>query len=887
MHARVFVEEISRLIQPAGSNIEFECRFDLDWTKPNARFRYGQSDIIRVAKRIVGHFSETKKCQIEQTINLVCQNEKGGSKVKQLVFVDGVQDRSKQNHYSKIPITNPVYAMGANNLPGYKMQCSLETPIKPFDAEKCPTRVRLRFSVDLDDWRLDLTLVKDVDLSTEGLSALQTAKREMFEQITVKNFVEKAKWDYSNRIECELEYVGNLEDLTLDKVAAGIDLIPFADESGKISDYQKIIYQAAKKITPARAEKFRRHWGVKQLGVQPIELNKVTFLAEILPTIQNFYLTDKVDGQRAIILVKNGKVNAITDVLEELKLPDDKITDTYIFDTERYEDSFYLFDVMVWENESLVEKNFADRFVYFKSAAKLFPFLKTKTFVSLTSPGFGKQIKDHHTAQVSLEYETDGYIFTENSPYNRMRTFKFKPAKKSSVDFLIKKCPEKMLHLFETPELGKEKPDTYLYILCCGIAKNVMKRLQMKPLRGLFDDALMDAPYVPIQFAPSNNHRAYLWHSAEELDGMIGEFRVKNYRDHHLDYEWELMRKREDRLVEVDRGNYFGNNYRIAEMVWMNYQDPINIKFIVELDEKKDDENFSGYFQVHDSQKHKGTRHFNSFVKSEILSKVGPKNVLDIASGKGQDLFRYANGGAKSVVFTDIDKLALMELIGRKHTFANQRNVRPSSMHIQCQLLDMGDPPKENEELLARALDLPSFDSVFCQFAMHYFLKTASSAAKVAKFVSRFLPAGGKFVFTAFDGASIFEKLRDQEDWTIKDNVDGEILYSIRKKYDEPMLRPFGQIIEVWLPFSKGYYPEFLVNISAIQTEFAKKNLTLKESWSFGEMLSQYETANKKGFDEMSEEEKEYSSLYKVFIFEKGVSGGKRQRKSRYKIVRA
>jgi hypothetical protein len=870
MHARVFVEEVSRLIAPNDSNIEFECRFDMDWTKG----RRSKSEVIRSAKKIVTHFSKTHKCWIEQTINFVCVGE-GGSKVKQLVFINGQQDKTKKNHYEKKQISNPIYAENNGSSPGYKIQCSLEEPIPEFPAQSCPARVRLRFSSDLGDWRLDLTLVREVDLSTEGLSLLQTVKKQMFDpEINLSNFVESAKWNFSTRIECEVEYVGKIEELTLEKVAQAIDSIPFSDDT-KISDYQKMIHWAAKKINPRNAEKFRRNWGVKQLGVQPIELNKVGFLSNILPTIQDFYLTDKVDGQRAIVCVKNGKVFALTDDLEEVK-SDINHDKTFIFDTEQYGDGkFYLFDVMVWENEVLVEKKFADRLVFFKDAAKMFPFLRLKKFVSLTNPGFGEQIRQHHEDQKDPEYETDGYIFTENRSYGQMRTFKLKPVRKSSIDFLIKKCPDNMLHLFEVPELGKAKK-TNLYILCCGISKTVMRKLRMKRLQMFQGDE--NKPYLPIQFEPSNHHRAFLWSSGEELDGKIGEFRVPNYRDSHLEYEWELMRLREDRTVEVERGNYFGNNYRVAEMVWMNYQDPLTVKFIIESD---GGENEAGYFQVHDSAKHKATRHFNSFVKSEVLARIEPKNVLDLASGKGQDLFRYAKAKVKNAVFTDVDRLALMELINRKHAFAAQRDGH-DSMRIQCLRLNLMNKPKENITKLATALDLPVFDAAFCQFAMHYFLKSATSASYIAKLVSKFLRAGAKFVFTAFDGRAIFEKLKDKDEWTIR-GEEGEILYSIRKKYNGSVLAAFDQQIDVWLPFSRGYYPEYLVNIDAVASEFAKHALRLKESWGFGDMLGRYSEVNKRGFDEMSEEEKEYSSMYRVFVFERVADGGSRRR-PKYKM---
>ena len=73
------------------------------------------------------------------------------------------------------------------------------------------------------------------------------------------------------------------------------------------------------------------------------------------------------------------------------------------------------------------------------------------------------------------------------------------------------------------------------------------------------------------------------------------------------------------------------------------------------------------YFQEHDNHLQKASRNYNSFVKSELFKKF--KNtqwVMDLASGKGQDLFRYSTSKMKNVIFLEIDKMALGELAKTK-----------------------------------------------------------------------------------------------------------------------------------------------------------------------------------------------------------------------------
>ena len=53
----------------------------------------------------------------------------------------------------------------------------------------------------------------------------------------------------------------------------------------------------------------------------------------------------------------------------------------------------------------------------------------------------------------------------------------------------------------------------------------------------------------------------------------------------------------------------------------------------------------------------KASRSYNSFVKSEIFNRFrGTEWVMDLASGKGQDFFRYSSNNMKNIVFLEIDK---------------------------------------------------------------------------------------------------------------------------------------------------------------------------------------------------------------------------------------
>ncbi len=535
---------------------------------------------------------------------------------------------------------------------------------------------------------------------------------------------------------------------------------------------------------------------------------------------------------------------------------------------------------MVWNDKVLSGLPFSKRLEYFDRAEKQFPILKQKPFIRLTQD-FRDEIRALKNSK--KPYETDGIILTPSDGlYEEMQVYKYKPIDKLSIDFLIKRCPQNLLGIHPYIPQGKT-----LYILYCGISKNVFHNLGMSLIK-YYDETfkninIRELPnYFPIQFSPSNKQYAYLYHSADDnLDGQVGEFRFNT-----ADNIWELIKLRADRLIEVERGVYFGNNYKIAELTWMSYFNPLVIEDLAE----------TNYFQVADNTLHKASRSFNSFVKSQIFETFQETEwVMDLASGKGQDLFRYATNHMQNVLFLEIDDAALLELIQRKHDFGNKgigmkfqprnsQNTRNTTnkaynttndshaMRIYLQQMDLLTDYKENIEQLEHSqLEIPShgFGLIICNFALHYLIKSATTTTNIIKFINHYLKPGGRFIFTAFDGSEIVELLaRNNGEWksTKPDK------FSIKKQYTEDILQPVGQKISVLLPFSRDeYYDEYLVNIDYLEKEFAKYNISLEIDQSFSEYLEEYQRTQPKQFAEMDADDKLYTQLYHYYSFYKSI----------------
>lgn len=610
---------------------------------------------------------------------------------------------------------------------------------------------------------------------------------------------------------------------------------------GNNKTYQDIIYDIAKYIKPNISHKFKHEFGMKQLSNQVIELNKATFFSELQSNITNYYITDKIDGKRTILYLSNANSYSVNDALIELNI---KTKDICILDTEMYEGDYYIFDVMVYNGENITEKPFEERIDFFDKFKNL-QNIKTKTFIKLND-NYKKQIKEFKNDKKN--YEVDGIIFTPViGEYNTMKVYKYKPPEQLTIDFLIKKCP------------NKNNQDQETYILFCGVSKRVFLKLNMKFVECYKDmfpniDTRNLPHYFPIQFEPSSLKNAYSFLSDNnDLDGKVGEF-LYNVKTK----QWNLKKIREDRKIEVERGNYFGNNYKIAEFIWMAYLDPLIIEDI-------EDNNQDIYFQEHDNVLQKASRNFNSYVKSELFKKFqNTKWIMDFASGKGQDLFRYGTYNMKNVIFLEIDKVALTELITRKHIYSNDDKFR-NNMNILIQNVDLLDSYKKNIKKIKNVYQKKEdIDLIICNFALHYFMKNKKSLKNICKMINYYLKQGGNFIFTAFDGQKIIDLLeKNNGEWLIK--VDDQVKYGIKRKYKKDKLVSVGQKIDVLLPFSKNkYYEEYLVNINSISKKLKKYNIILDTNESFSKYIDSY-----KDNLYLDDNDKTYVDLYHYYIFVK------------------
>lgn len=636
----------------------------------------------------------------------------------------------------------------------------------------------------------------------------------------------------------------NITDRDEEKKEAALQLVV----GGNVQD---AIYGLATTLGVKFADNYKEKWGLKQLGNKVIDLNRLAFAQDIQPKITDYYITDKLDGERCMAVIRNGAIQLVSSRLESFAIETDL---DVIMDGERYEQYYYPFDLLRFGTNLYGTEPFATRLERLNQICPQLnellgtDFFRLKKFVPLTA-NYRAEIKALLTE--NKPYLTDGLIFTPNEVgYFDMKIYKYKPADKLTIDFLIMPGPKKVV-----PRQRK-----YIYALFTGIDKYCCQKLRLEPLPGYGEifagssyaripqsDWSTVPNYFPIQFSPSDNPNLYWWESDEKYEPFtVGEF------SRH-DNNWLLHRIRHDRTIEVSRGNYFGNNYSIAEITWMNIQYPLD------LDKEQPE-----YFQVHENVKYKAARNYNSYVKNQVFDrlfgKIKPTDwVMDLASGKGQDYFRYAKYGVKNLLCTEIDINAIFELINRKHELCRSRTIR-DDIYLLVQRMNLLDPFADNLTQLKK-IEMPpdgKFSTIVCNFAFHYFVQTKQSLENVIKFIDSLIAPNGRLVLTCFNGQRIVELLT-----TYKGHWRGGDKYSIKQKYDGTVLQPVGQEIELLLPFSAGqFYSEWLVNVDHLSARLGKRGWTKENETSFGTFFDGYPQKLL-----LDEDDRQFISLYSVIVF--------------------
>lgn len=543
-----------------NSNVELEFRVQYD-------FKNSQSGIDTLEK-IIQDIKGVKT--IEKTINCI-QNSKEPYKnnIYQIVLNNTTIGSNKKTYYKK-RLIKPVF--GKVNNVSYKMSIAEEKDIKNFRADYCNMmRIKNRLSItnikEIKNWRMDITLIKSIkNIQHFNLDELDEYISKMFpKEMNNTNFENYAPFNYADSIEMELEYINNKKP-TMEDLKQGITIIsklPLTDDSPHniLEGYNSLLVRIARWIKPKFLNKFiSGKWGLKKLLPHVISLDIYRLYDKLIPNMKYFYISPKLDGIRTILLFDNEKEKyfSINNNVKELTLLDfgcekqggleKNITDETILDTELYNQKYYIFDIISYRGNPVYKLAYKERLMYIDKVLDEFAGCENlikKPVYSLSDP---KKLQE--VLKMKFNFETDGFVFTPGistdhleADYLNSVTYKWKPLNMLSIDFLIK--------------------DKILY---CGIQKDIAEKI-MPYKESIADDYRR---YIPVRFSPTyiplnqiSNAEcvSILTKKSLQEDDIIAEL-IWDKK------EWKILKIRHDRQIEVARGNYFGNDHKVADLIW-------------------------------------------------------------------------------------------------------------------------------------------------------------------------------------------------------------------------------------------------------------------------------------------------------------------------------
>ena len=795
-------------------------------------------------------------------------------------------------------------------------------------------------------WRADLTVVREFSGTEAGnISAVvgqmfrttpamtpQTLLRSLGVVSPAGEIVSVVASLYRYEVEVEFVAARGVRDLLRapDVVAAADTILGLASpERVRDAALQAAIFRAAKYIvrgSPGELRAFEYERGLRQLLPQARSLTRADYREKYPP--RGFFLTDKADGRRALGFACDGRgmiaANELYDGFTAVSAPaagapmagapatGDTILDGELITNPDGTMTFYAFDVIVVAGTDLTQKGFEVRVLRIAEGV-----------AALVAAGVPARAKEYahiiSAAPADLEravrsiyeakrpYDVDGLIFVEpEQSYSKTLNFKWKSAAHNTIDFLARRVPAAVLG--RAPYV--DRPGHKLYYLFVGINPQLYSALGLQRCPGypeLFPGG-NHGGYFPIQFAPSDVPLAYLYDHPEggaaaggaggDLDGQIVEMRCAGNCDAAAGgaarVNWELVRVRDDRAPDLMRGGvYFGNDFRVAELTWLNYIDVFPLEQLWAGPG-------SDYFQKPRAGIYRAQTAVMNFAKTRLIESLGQANwVVDVGAGRGSDLGRYFGAGIGHLIAVDNDRAALAELVRRRFDHAKRRAApigtqgrsqshsqvsgRGTSLYILA--ADANDPFAALRERFGQ-LNLPAdgADALVCNLAVHYFMRTTESMKNFAGLARATVRAGGSLVLTVLVGELVHKAFLDagvavNGSWerneapaygSAADGAGAQAVrkYSMRRNYASKTLEAAGQRIGVLLPFSDGqYYEECLVNVGALSKVLAARGFGAPVQRPIVDSIDEFAAQNRPLAAELTAADREWLGLYATLVY--------------------
>ena len=533
-------------------------------------------------------------------------------------------------------------------------------------------RYKKRLSYDFDNFRVDITLVK----FSEG------------QNILLSDIDKKTE-----SIELEIEYTGNIETLSNEILLEMLNIMVKCNQINN-EGYFNISLEEKKVISKnylKLIEKILKN--KKTIGPKPLALTKLTLLTMLnvfeendkTKDLKNKYLiTEKADGERYFMFIKDKKVFLINDNLNVIKTGLELETEDYnnsILDGElmnyinkdgKYIYEYRFFDFYIKNYKEIYTLNLNKRIEemeelnnllvkankYIAEDINLFINCVRKEYYPLEK---FKEIND----STKYNYHIDGVIFMptlplsdiENKTYDSI--LKYKPLEENTIDVLVQDSILYCNYRMENESIKSEIMCTKPYIV--DLHK---KSIKQKTEKGLveMDKTLLNNKIVEIVY--DINEDCFIYN------------RIRHDKTQKYNTTGKIAGTANAFHVINDIMGYTFNSLTEDDIMNLNYEYISNLKIYIEK--------MGSYYKTDDNRRKERSeielRKLQNKVKEELIYssvkilEANPQfsyiKTYDIGCGRGGDLNKYINtnfennrntnnikneGGIQFILGTDID----------------------------------------------------------------------------------------------------------------------------------------------------------------------------------------------------------------------------------------
>lgn len=836
---------------------------------------------------IFSQFATKKSPQFEQSITAITDRDVTESKNNMIDTDRNIITFKKGEKHEDLFIRKK--RLGATQFKSrhfgvYNMVLSEETEISKFSNNGAKIiNMRVRASFVRKNWQYDFNIVKELPISY--ISRIGTYKKLMLKDFDIDSFLNLIDTP-GLKLTIEMEYKPRSEDvseLTEENVNDVINkLISIIDpEHQKNVELQEAIHVASKYIRPRDESNFRSRFGFKQLLIQARTITRTNYRDEIFPHLSEFFISPKADGERCLALITNNSCQLITaNNMTTVNIGSEE-EGISVIDCELIKvgglPKVIPIDVICLNNENVRMHGFEKRYDSFDKAKELLePILGPgKPFKRLKPENYKNILQKLIDKEWS--YKIDGIIFVRaGNQYTDTKVYKWKA--NPTIDFLVRKVPKGLQGV--APYQKKEGFEPY--ILCCGINHQRFRESKLTFVQGfqeLFPHNINRGTYFPIQFSPPDFPRAHIYYhnSDENLDGKVVEFSfVIRPGESVINGSWKVEKIRDDRKIELQYGNYYGNDYDVALTNWNNLSNPVTFDYLCNPS--------TTYFKEQKSEIHVPLTKYTGYVKGTLISQLRGSNwVVDICAGQGSDIFNYSGNSITNILFIDKDTNALQTLQSRLLNKGKQS--KRIDYRALTHVADLNEPYDTIlKNLLEFQMPVAGVDGLVCNFGLHYLVETDDALDNVIKLVSKLVKSGGRFIFTILDGLRVHDKFLKHS--TAKDasydfEQDGVSKYSIKRLYRVDKFARNKCKIGITLPFSAGkYYKEILIDVEYVINMFEKNGFEREQYSPFTKLLPNFEKHDKQYFDMLDTADLEFLKLYSFVTLYKPITKSTRTKKA-------